>query len=131
MHKNEFIKQLAKETSLPQKEINQVMKGMVELITRTLREGDKVVLTGFGTFEIRTRKERHGVNPQTKEDIMIAATQTPSFTASYNLKKAVVGKAEPEALSTEFENSVETEAPKTENEDKPKARGRRKTKASA
>lgn len=60
MHKNEFIKQLARETSLPQKQVNQVVKSTIELIARSLRNGDKVVLTGFGTFEVRTRRERKG-----------------------------------------------------------------------
>src|SRR5690349_20039797 len=98
MHKNEFIRQLARETALPQKEVSQVIKCSIELIARTLRNGDKVVLTGFGTFEVRTRRERRGVNPQTKEGIIIASTQTPGFTASNSLKLAVLGKADPAAL---------------------------------
>lgn len=91
MHKNEFIKQVAKETSLPKKEVNQVLKSSIDLIARCLSQGDKVVLTGFGTFEVRTRRERRGVNPKTKEHITIAATQTPGFTASNSLKLAVLG----------------------------------------
>ncbi|NWJ44946.1 MAG: HU family DNA-binding protein [Chloroflexi bacterium] len=113
MHKNEFIKQLARETSLPQKQVNQVVKSTIELIARSLRNGDKVVLTGFGTFEVRTRRERKGVNPQTKERIVIPETQTPGFTASNTLKNIVLGKAETSLLSSEFDsNHNEDEMPK-------------------
>ncbi len=103
MHKNEFIKQLAKETTLPQKEVNQVIRSAIELIARRLKDGDKVVLTGFGTFEVRRRRARRGVNPQTKEHITIPETHTPGFTASNSLKLIVLGQAEPESLSAAFE----------------------------
>jgi DNA-binding protein HU-beta len=90
MHKNEFIKQLAKETSMSKREVSLVLASTLDLITRQLREGDKVVLTGFGTFEVRTRRGRRGVNPKTKEHISIPATQTPGFTASNTLKLAIL-----------------------------------------
>ncbi len=125
MHKNEFIRQLAKETSLPQKEVNQVIKASIELIARTLRDGDKVVLTGFGTFEIRTRRERRGVNPQTKSHIIIPSTQTPGFTASNSLKSAVVGKIDPSELTSEPPLVAEVSS---NGASAPKPRGRRKTK---
>lgn len=118
MHKNEFIRQLARETNLPQKEVSQVVRTTLDIITRTLREGDKVVLTGFGTFEIRTRRARRGVNPQTKEHMTIPPTQTPGFTASTSLKLAVLNSP---ARSTDFENEGSPVAPKS--------RGRRKAKA--
>lgn len=91
MHKNEFIKQIAKETSLSKREVNLVLKSSIDLIARCLSQGDKVVWTGFGTFEVRTRRERRGVNPKTKEHMTISATRTPGFTASNSLKMAVVG----------------------------------------
>jgi len=125
MHKNEFIRQLARETALPQKEVNQVIKTSIEIIARALRDGDKVVLTGFGTFEVRTRRERRGVNPQTKEHIIIPSTQTPGFTASNSLKTAVTGKTDPTALAAEFEGSTDPEAAVIVT---PRPRGRRKAK---
>jgi DNA-binding protein HU-beta len=134
MHKNEFIRQLAKETSLPQKEVSQVIKSSIELIAQTLRNGEKVVLTGFGTFEVRTRRERRGVNPQTKERITIPSTQTPGFTASNSLKMAVLGKTDPASLGSEFE-SGDGRIDSSERLDgvsatTTKPRGRRKAKAS-
>lgn len=120
MHKNEFIKQLARETALPQKEVNQVIRGAVELIARQLKDGDKVVLTGFGTFEVRHRRARRGVNPQTKEHITIPETHTPGFTASNSLKLTVIGQADLSSLSTQFDEA----------EKAPRPRGRRKVAAS-
>ncbi len=110
MHKNEFIKQLAKETTLPQKEVNQVIKGAIELIARRLRDGDKVVLTGFGTFEVRRRRARRGVNPQTKAHITIPETATPGFTASNSLKLTVLGQAEAASLAEAFDQPEESSA---------------------
>jgi DNA-binding protein HU-beta len=106
MHKNEFIKQLAKETTLPQKEVNQVIKGAVDLIARRLKNGDKVVITGFGTFEVRRRRARRGVNPKTKERITIPETQTPGFTASNTLKLSVLGQLEAANLMDHAEDET-------------------------
>ena len=126
MHKNEFIKQLAKETTLPQKEVNQVIKGAIELIARRLKDGDKVVLTGFGTFEVRHRRARRGVNPQTKEHITIPETATPGFTASNSLKLTVLGEAEAGTMSHAFENEEPLETPVAKTS---RPRGRRKAMA--
>lgn len=124
MHKNEFIKQLAKETTLPQKEVNQVIKGAVDLIARRLKDGDKVVITGFGTFEVRRRRARRGVNPKTKERITIPETQTPGFTASNTLKLSVLGQLEASNLMDQAEDGEVTSPPKTA-----KPRGRKKATA--
>jgi DNA-binding protein HU-beta len=61
----------------------------LDLIAQQLSEGNRVVLTGFGTFEVRNRQARQGVNPQTKQSMTIAATQTPGFSASNSLKHLV------------------------------------------
>jgi DNA-binding protein HU-beta len=87
MHRNDFVKEISKKTSVPQKQVNDVVGAALDVITETLGQGDKIVLTGFGTFEMRERKERQGVNPQTKKPITIAASRTPGFTASSSLKQ--------------------------------------------
>lgn len=92
MHRNDFVKAISKKTSLPQNQVNSVVGAALDVITETLQQGDKVVLTGFGTFEMRERKERRGVNPQTKEPITIAASRTPGFTASSSLKTKTASK---------------------------------------
>lgn len=92
MHKNEFIRQVAKESGIPQTVVAQVLGGAIRVIARSLVAGQKVVWTGFGTFEMRHRSERHGINPQTRQRITIGSTLTPGFTASSTFKGRVIGQ---------------------------------------
>lgn len=92
MHKNEFIRQVAKESGLPQTTVSQVLAAIVRVVARSLVGGQKVVWTGFGTFEMRRRRRRHGINPQTRERIMIDSTVTPGFTASSTFKDRVLNQ---------------------------------------
>ncbi|MBG9484722.1 DNA-binding protein, partial [Bacillus thuringiensis] len=62
---------------------------VVESITNTLAAGEKVQLIGFGTFEVRERAARTGRNPQTGEEMQIAASKVPAFKAGKELKEAV------------------------------------------
>ena len=94
MHKNEFILQVAKECALPQTTVSQVMGGAVRVVARALVANQKVVWTGFGTFEMRRRSRRHGINPQTRERITIDSTLTPGFTASSTFKNRVLVQLE-------------------------------------
>ena len=86
MHKNEFIRQIAKESGLPQTIVAQVLGGAVRVVARSLIAGQKVVWTGFGTFEMRTRSKRQGINPQTRQRIVIGATQTPGLFACVTVR---------------------------------------------
>jgi len=61
----------------------------VEIVTNTLRKGDKVNITGFGIFKVSDRKAREGRNPRTGETIHIAASKKPRFTAGKLLKEAI------------------------------------------
>src|SRR5205823_8988689 len=67
MHKNEFIRQVARESGLPQATVAQVLGAAVRVVARALVAGQKVVWTGFGTFEVRRRSARQGINPQTRQ----------------------------------------------------------------
>ena len=91
MQKTEFVAQVAERAGVPKKQARQVIDTALQLITEQLQAGERVVLTGFGTFEIRSRQARQGVNPQTKQAMTIGATQTPGFSASNSLKNAVRG----------------------------------------
>jgi DNA-binding protein HU-beta len=91
MQKTEFIAQVADRAGVPKKQARQVIDTALDLITEQLQAGERVVLTGFGTFEVRSRQSRQGVNPQTKQAMTIAATQTPGFSASNSLKNSVRG----------------------------------------
>lgn len=89
MQKTEFIKAVAEKAGVSAAETKQVVDAALEVITGQLAQGDKVTLTGFGTFEVRSRQAREGVNPQTRDKIQIPATKTPGFSASTTLKEAV------------------------------------------
>jgi DNA-binding protein HU-beta len=89
MQKTEFIAQVADRAGVPKKQARQVLDSALDLIAEQLQAGERVVLTGFGTFEVRNRQARQGVNPQTKQAMTIEATRTPGFSASNSLKNAV------------------------------------------
>ncbi len=89
MQKTDFIKAVAEKTGVSQKETKQVIDAALAVIEEALKRGEKVTLTGFGTFEVRERQARDGVNPQTRAKIKIPATKTPGFSASSTLKDAV------------------------------------------
>ncbi|WP_430748635.1 HU family DNA-binding protein [Bacillus cereus] len=89
MNKTELIKNVAQNAEISQKEATVVVQTVVELITNTLAAGEKVQLIGFGTFEVRERAARTGRNPQTGEEMQIAASKVPAFKAGKELKEAV------------------------------------------
>lgn len=91
MQKADFVKAVAEKAGVGQKEAKLIVDTALEVITDAMTRGEKVTLTGFGTFEVRARQAREGVNPQTREKIQIAATTTPGFSASSTLKDAVKG----------------------------------------
>jgi DNA-binding protein HU-beta len=89
MQKTEFIAQVADRAGVPKKQARHIIDTALDLIAEQLSSGNRVVLTGFGTFEVRNRQARQGVNPQTKQAMTIEATQTPGFSASNSLKQMV------------------------------------------
>ncbi|MGR5912006.1 HU family DNA-binding protein [Bacillus cereus] len=89
MNKTELIKNVAQNAEISQKEATVVVQTVVESITNTLAVGEKVQLIGFGTFEVRERAARTGRNPQTGEEMQIAASKVPAFKAGKELKEAV------------------------------------------
>ena len=93
MQKTDFIKKVAERADLSQKDTKKAIDAALDIIAEALANGEKVTLTGFGTFEVRERQAREGVNPQTREKIKIEATRTPGFSASSTLKDRVKGDA--------------------------------------
>lgn len=89
MNKTELIQAVAERTQLTKKDASNAVNAMLEVITEALSRGDTVQLIGFGNFEVRDRAARKGRNPQTGEEIEIAATKTPAFKAGKQLKDAV------------------------------------------
>ena len=89
MTKADLIAYVAKKASLTAKAAKDAVNSIFGAVTDTLKKGDKVVVTGFGTFMVRSRAARKGRNPQTGAPINIAARKTPGFTAGKALKKAI------------------------------------------
>lgn len=89
MTKSELIVEIAKDAGLTKKDAEGVMKSLIDNIKKSLKKGDKVALTGFGTFEVSNRKARDGVNPQTGEKIKIKASKVPKFKAGKSFKDAI------------------------------------------
>ena len=75
---------------MTKKDVEKVVNAFFSSVEGALKEGDKVQLIGFGTFEVRDRQARKGRNPQTGEEITIAATRVPAFKAGKALKEAVI-----------------------------------------
>jgi len=87
--KKELIEIVAKKANLTNKAARDSVQTMLNTIRDSMKRGEKVVLTGFGTFSIRSRKTRVGRNPKTGDKITLAARKAPGFTAGKTLKKAV------------------------------------------
>ncbi len=89
MTKRDLINLVAKKANLTNKAARDAVQSVIDGVRDTLKRGEKVVITGFGTFSLRSRVARRGRNPRTGEAINIAARKTPGFTAGKALKKAV------------------------------------------
>ena len=89
MNKAELVEALAKETGATKKAAEQSLNAITEIISKSLKKGDKVQLVGFGSFEVRKRAARKGRNPQTGEEIKIASSTVPVFKAGKALKDTV------------------------------------------
>jgi len=89
MTKRELIEVVAKKANLTNKASRDSVQAVINSIRDSLKRGEKVVITGFGTFSVRNRVERIGRNPKTGEKITIAARKAPGFTPGKTLKKVV------------------------------------------
>ena len=87
--KKELTELVAKRANLTNKASKEAIRVFLNGIRDSLKRGEKVVLTGFGTFSLRNRKARKGRNPKTGEAITIEARKAPGFTPGKSLKKAV------------------------------------------
>ena len=89
MNKTELIAAVAESAGLSKKDTERVINAALDSITTALCKGEKVQISGFGTFEVKDREARIGRNPHTKEAIEIPATKVPGFKASKTLKDTV------------------------------------------
>ncbi|MEQ8174341.1 MAG: HU family DNA-binding protein [Syntrophomonadaceae bacterium] len=89
MNKSELVKALAEKAEITQKDAAKALDALVETIQKALASGDKVQVIGFGSFEVRDRKERKVISPATGEEIKVPATKVPAFKPGKSLKEAV------------------------------------------
>ena len=91
MTKQEFIDQVSTRTGLSKKDATEAVESVLGTITDTLKSGGEINFTGFGKFHVAERGDRQGVNPRTRERILIKGGKVPRFTAGSALKSSVKG----------------------------------------
>ena len=89
MNKADLIDAIAKKAEMTKKDAGVALDAIIESVSASLAKGEKVTLVGFGTFDVRDRKARTGVNPRTKAKIKIPASKAPVFKAGKELKGKV------------------------------------------
>lgn len=89
MNKTELISAMAEKAEISKKDAEKALTAFTNVVADVLVDGDKVAITGFGTFEVVERAERQGRNPATGETITIASSKSPKFKAGKALKDAV------------------------------------------
>jgi DNA-binding protein HU-beta len=91
MNKKELVSAMAAKTDSSGAAADRAVNALVEIISESLRKGESLALPGFGTFEVRDRAARSGHNPQTGEELKIAASRVAAFKPGAALKAAVNG----------------------------------------
>lgn len=89
MNKADLLKSMAEKSGLLKKDAEKALAGLISSVEEALEKGDKVQLIGFGTFEVKTRSERKGRNPQTMQEMVIPATKVPVFKAGKEFKERI------------------------------------------
>ena len=89
MNRTELISAMSEKSELTKVDTEKALKAFIDTVTEELKNGGKVQLFGFGTFEIAERAERQGRNPKTGEAITIPASKSPKFKAGRSLKDTI------------------------------------------
>lgn len=89
MNKKEFIKELGSKVGITAKQAEAVLDAFAEIIIDGVKAGDKVQIAGLGAFEVKERKARTGINPQSGAEITIPASKVPVFKAAKVFKDEV------------------------------------------
>jgi len=92
MTKTELVKEVAKKTKAPQKEVEAVLSNFFETVKLSVKKGDKVAIIGFGNFEAKKRAQRTGVNPKTRKKMTIPEKRVPVFRPGKAFKEIVASK---------------------------------------
>ncbi|WP_372873058.1 HU family DNA-binding protein [Shewanella sp.] len=89
MNRTDLIAKIAESADLTKAEAGRALKSFEEAVTAAMKEGDKISIVGFGSFETSSRAERTGRNPQTGKEIKIPAATIPKFKAGKALRDSV------------------------------------------
>lgn len=89
MNRNDLIQAISEKADCTKKDAEKSLSLVLDTITESLAQGEKISLVGFGTFEVRERGEKECINPRTKEKIIAPACKAPAFKAGKALKEAV------------------------------------------
>ena len=89
MSRSELIAAMAEEAEIDRKDAENALNAFINVVTQELAKGNKVQIKKFGTFEISERAERTGINPHTREEMIIPASKSPKFKPSKALKDVV------------------------------------------
>jgi DNA-binding protein HU-beta len=91
MNKSQLIEAVAADSGLSRADAGRAIDSLLGTVSKTLKKGDEVAITGFGKFSVVKRAARKGVNPRTGEPVKIKASKAPKFTAGATLKTTVSG----------------------------------------
>lgn len=89
MNKSELINELSEETLFSKKDVTRVVDSFTRIVSRTLKKGEKVSITGFGCFAVSSRPERNGINPATGQRIILPKVRVPRFKAGKTFREVV------------------------------------------
>jgi DNA-binding protein HU-beta len=92
MNKSQLIEAVSADSGLSKADSARALESFIGTVSKALKKGDEIVLTGFGKFSVVKRAARQGVNPRTGERVKIKATKAPKFTAGATLKQTVSGR---------------------------------------
>ncbi|HDN85182.1 MAG TPA: HU family DNA-binding protein [Candidatus Aerophobetes bacterium] len=90
MNKAELIEEVSNRTGVTKKNVGNVINAVIKVVSDALKNGSRVTLVDFGSFQVIEKKARRGVNPQTKESIQIPAKKVPKFVAGKGLREAII-----------------------------------------
>jgi DNA-binding protein HU-beta len=89
MNKADLIQSIADKTNLTKADASRALEALLDSVTFALKKGDRVALVGFGTFHVRQRLSRKGVNPRTLEDLNIPSKNVVKFKVGFELDKQI------------------------------------------
>ena len=92
MNKSQLVEAVASDSGLSKADSSRAIESVLATVTKTLKKGEEVGITGFGKFSVAKRAARQGVNPRTGERVKIKASKAPKFSAGASLKQAISPK---------------------------------------